>query len=72
MTVKTEIFEQAWLVWVKTPHGVVSPQIWYEPFVGCGELEVVGPKHKLPKGADSYLTLETLAELYPLEQRGAA
>lgn len=71
MTNNTDVFSAAWLVWVKGTGGKACPQIWHEPFVGVSASDVLA-KHKLPVGADTYLSLNSLAELYPFGQRIAA
>lgn len=71
MTKKTEVFPAAWLVWVRGSGGQVNPQVWHEPFVGVSGCDVVS-KHRLPVGAETYLSIDSLAELYPLAQQAAA
>lgn len=67
---KVEVFTPAWLVWVKGTGGRACPQVWRDPFIGSG-LEVL-VKHNLPPGAETYLSLDSLAELYPLHRQVAA
>lgn len=60
----------AWLVWVRGLSGKVFPQLWYEPFVGTSNSDVV-TKHKLPIGAERVFTLDQLAGLPALMDRAS-
>lgn len=68
---KIELFPAAWLVWVRGSGGQATPQIWHEPFIGTSGNDVLA-RHRLPVDAETNLSLNSLAELYPCEPRSAA